>query len=65
MIKLISSVKNPLKIKPAALKTEGTEQEFLLEGDKFINDTASEDIVRIFSTDTDICRRIDNTVEEV
>ena len=65
MIKLISSVKNPLIIKTAALKTEGTEQEFLLEGDKFINDTAPEDIVRIFSTDTDICRRFDNTVEEV
>ena len=65
MIKLITSVKNPLIMQTAALKTEGTEREFLLEGDKFINDTAPEDIVRLFSTDADICRSFDGKVEEV
>lgn len=55
MIKNITSVKNPLIMQTAALKTDGTEREFLLEGDKFINDTDPQDIIRIFSTDSELC----------
>jgi len=56
-IRYISSVKNPLVAETAALKTEGGPDTFLLEGDKFINDMCPEDIIRIFSTDPDICSR--------
>ena len=65
MIKNITSVKNPLIMQTAALKTEGTEKEFLLEGDKFINDTDPRDIIRIFSTDKDLCDQYESKGCEV
>ena len=65
MIKNITSVKNPLIMQTAALKTEGTEKEFVLEGDKFINDTDPRDIIRIFSTDKDLCDQYESKGCEV
>lgn len=55
MIKYISSVKNPTVSKTAALKTEGTKNAFLLEGEKFIDDVAAKNIISVFSTDRSLC----------
>lgn len=65
MIRTITSVKNPLIIQTADLKNNATASAFLLEGDKFINDTDPSDILRIFSTDAEICRRFEATVRDV
>lgn len=55
MVKYISSVKNPTVAKTAALKTEGTKNAFLLEGEKFIDDISAKNIVYVFSTDRTLC----------
>ncbi len=55
MIKKITSTKNPAVANAAALKTEGTEKAFLLEGEKFINDVSPKNLITVFSTDAEIC----------
>ena len=47
MIKNISSIKNPTVMQISALKTEGTKDAFLIEGEKFIGDTDPKNILKI------------------
>ncbi len=64
MIKNISSIKNPTVMQISALKTEGTKDAFLIEGEKFIGDTDPKNILKIFSTDRAVCEKFEKTGAE-
>ena len=57
MIKIVTSVKNPAVSEACALKTEGSKNAFLLEGDKFISDVPEKNLLKVFSVSREICER--------
>ena len=64
MVKIITSIKNPTVADTLALKTEGTKDAFLIEGEKFINDIDKKNLLKVFSTDREVCEMYEKTGAE-